>query len=87
MTATLGNSESEAVREVERYCVQPAQAASYMLGWRAWTKARARAQTRLGSRFDLRAFHDAALLKGDMPLDVLSRVLADWPPAGAPAGH
>lgn len=78
MTATLGNARSEAIREVERYCVQPGQAASYMLGWRAWTAARSEARTRLGSRFDLRAFHDVALLKGDMPLDVLSRVVADW---------
>ena len=82
MTATLGNAPSEAVREIERYCVQPGQAASYMLGWRAWTLARAEAKARLGSRFDLREFHDAGLLKGDMPLDVLSRVLADWRGAG-----
>ncbi|HYC69255.1 DUF885 domain-containing protein [Brevundimonas sp.] len=84
MTATLGNAGSEAVREVERYCVQPGQAASYMLGWRAWTAARAEAQARLGTRFDLRAFHDLALLKGDMPLDVLTRVVADW--QGVPEG-
>lgn len=82
MTATLGNARSEAVREVERYCVQPGQAASYMLGWRVWTAAREAARARLGSRFDLRAFHDLTLLKGDMPLDVLSRVVADWQGVG-----
>lgn len=82
MTATLGNSQTEAVREVQRYCVQPGQASGYMLGWRAWTQARAEAQARLGSRFDLRAFHDMGLLKGDMPLDVLTRVAADWQGAG-----
>jgi uncharacterized protein (DUF885 family) len=78
MAATLGNAQSEATREVERYCVQPGQAASYMLGWRAWSAARAGAKARLGPRFDLRAFHDVALLKGDMPLDVLTRVVGDW---------
>lgn len=78
MVETLGNARSEAVREVERYCVQPGQAASYMLGWRVWTEARAEAKARLGSRFDLRAFHDLTLLKGDMPLDVLSRVVGEW---------
>ncbi|MBY8824210.1 DUF885 domain-containing protein [Sphingomonas colocasiae] len=83
MTATLGNSESEAVREVQRYCVQPAQACSYMLGWRAWTAARTEAKARLGPRFDLRAFHDEGLLKGAMPLDVLTRVMADWRGVGA----
>lgn len=78
MTSTLGNAETEAVREVQRYCVQPGQASGYMLGWRAWTTARAEAKARLGARFDLRAFHDAGLLKGDMPLDVLTKVMADW---------
>jgi uncharacterized protein (DUF885 family) len=85
MTATLGNAQSEAVREVQRYCVQPGQAASYTLGWRAWTDARAAAKARLGPRFDLRGFHDIALLKGDMPLDVLTRVIADWKGVGQSA--
>lgn len=79
MTATLGNSQTEAVREVQRYCVQPGQASSYMLGWRRFSEARAQAQARLGPAFDLRAFHDAALLQGNIPLDVLSRYLAAWP--------
>jgi uncharacterized protein (DUF885 family) len=78
MTQTLGDARSSMAREVERYCVQPAQASSYMLGWRAFTEARSRAQARLGPRFNLRAFHDEALLQGDMPLDVLARVLDDW---------
>jgi uncharacterized protein (DUF885 family) len=82
MTGTLGNARSEAVREVERYCVQPGQATSYMLGWRVWTEAREAARARPGSRFDLRAFHDLTLLKGDMPLDVLTRVAAEWPGVG-----
>lgn len=79
MTDTLGNSPSEAVREVQRYCVQPGQASSYMLGWRAFTQARSKAQARLGPAFDLRAFHDAALLQGAIPLDLLSRYMAAWP--------
>jgi uncharacterized protein (DUF885 family) len=78
MTSTLGNAETEAVREVQRYCAQPGQASGYMLGWRAWTQARTAAKARLGPKFDLRAFHDTGLLKGDMPLDVLSKVMADW---------
>jgi uncharacterized protein (DUF885 family) len=78
MIETLGDAESSVTREVERYCVQPGQASSYMLGWRAWTRARARAQSRLGTRFDIRAFHDRGLSTGSVPLDVLSRVLDDW---------
>ncbi|MEW5688036.1 MAG: DUF885 family protein [Pseudomonadota bacterium] len=78
MTATLGNAETEAVREVQRYCVQPGQASSYMLGWRAWDGARREEKARLGERFDIRAFHDVGLLKGAMPLVVLARGVADW---------
>jgi uncharacterized protein (DUF885 family) len=83
MVDTLGDAESSMTREVERYCVQPGQASSYMLGWRAWTEGRGRAQKRLGARFDIKGFHDAGLLAGSMPLDVLSRVLADWAAARA----
>lgn len=79
MRSTLGNAPSEAAREVERYCAQPGQAASYMLGWRVWTDAREAARARLGSRFELRAFHDLTLLKGDMPLDVLTDLVTEWP--------
>lgn len=82
MTETLGDAESSVTREVERYCVQPGQASSYMLGWRAWTSARSRAQSRLGSRFDIRAFHDRGLATGSVPLDVLVRVMEDG--AGRP---
>lgn len=78
MRDTLGESEDNATREVERYCVQPAQACSYMLGWKVWTETRSRAQARLGKRFDIRAFHDRGLLAGNMPLDVLARVIDDW---------
>jgi uncharacterized protein (DUF885 family) len=78
MAETLGDAETTVTREVERYCVQPGQASSYMVGWRVWTAARARAQARLGERFDIRQFHDRGLLAGSMPLDVLARVIDDW---------
>lgn len=78
MVETLGDAESSMTREVERYCVQPGQASSYMLGWRVWTAARDRARARLGARFDIRNFHDRGLLAGSMPLDVLARVIDDW---------
>ncbi|MCC2981005.1 DUF885 domain-containing protein [Sphingomonas sp. IC4-52] len=78
MVDTLGDAESTVTREVERYCVQPGQASSYMLGWRVWTSARDRAQARLGDRFDIREFHNRGLLAGSIPLDVLARVIDDW---------
>jgi uncharacterized protein (DUF885 family) len=78
MIDTLGEAEATAITEVERYCVQPGQASSYMLGHQVWTKAREDAKSRLGSRFDLRAFHDAGLLAGSMPLAVMEAHLANW---------
>jgi uncharacterized protein (DUF885 family) len=84
MIDTLGEKETSVTREVERYCVQPGQASSYMLGHQVWTQARDAARAQLGARFDLRAFHDAGLLYGAMPLSVLTRHLEDWAKSGGP---
>ena len=35
-------------------------------------------QTRLGGRFDIKAFHDLVLLSGDMPLEVLAGMAREW---------
>jgi uncharacterized protein (DUF885 family) len=60
-------------REIDRYCVWPGQACSYLIGYSEWTRLRDQAHRRAGSRFDLRAFHDV-LRQGRMPLVVLERV-------------
>ena len=77
-TEHLGDPESAAVSEVERFCVWPGQACAYMLGKMAFLKLRDRARKALGRRFDLRAFHDAVLLAGNMPLTVLDRRVDDY---------
>lgn len=41
-------------------------------------KLRAEARERLGGRFDLRAFHDALLSQGSLPLDVLEVEMHQW---------
>lgn len=74
----LGDPEAMAVSEVERYCVNPGQACSYMVGKITWLRARAAAKARLGARFDIRRFHDAGLTSGAMPLSVLERVLSSY---------
>jgi uncharacterized protein (DUF885 family) len=67
--------EREIGTEVDRYIAWPGQALSYYLGERAILEARARAQQALGERFNIRAFHDAVLELGSVPLPVLqSRV-------------
>ncbi len=67
-----------AMNEVERYCVWPAQACSYMIGKGEWLKQRERARSALGSRFDLREFHAAALAIGPVPLTMFHSVIDDF---------
>ena len=71
----LGENESGASPEIERYAVWPGQATSYMVGKIKILELREKAKKALGSRFDIRKFHDAVLLNGSMPLDVLENVV------------
>jgi uncharacterized protein (DUF885 family) len=72
MCATLGVSREYALGEVDRYCVSPGQACSYMVGKQTFVRLRERAQARLGERFDSREFHDTILLGGSMPMDLVA---------------
>ena len=73
-----GDPVSAAVSEVERYCVWPGQACSYMVGKLEWLRLRQMARDRMGARFDIRKFHDAGLLPGATPLKVLDRIIGDY---------
>ncbi|HEY6457653.1 MAG TPA: DUF885 family protein [Steroidobacteraceae bacterium] len=73
-TDTLGDPVTEATSEVERYCVWPGQACCYMLGKLKFLAERERAQKMLGSHYDIRKFHDAVLLCGAVPLDLMNGV-------------
>lgn len=75
---TLGETQSYATSEVERYCVWPGQACSYMVGKLTWLRLRDKARKALGAKFDLRKFHDAGLLSGSLPLAVLEHVIDDY---------
>ncbi|WGU39552.1 MULTISPECIES: DUF885 family protein [unclassified Phenylobacterium] len=74
----IGDAEASAITEVERYCVWPGQACSYMVGKITWMDARARAKKALGRKFDIRKFHDAGLLSGGTPLTVLDQVIDNY---------
>ena len=78
MVETLGDSETAVTTEVERYCVWPGQASSYKVGHNKWVELRARAQAALGDRFDIKAFHDAGMNAGGVPLTVLDKIMTDW---------
>ena len=64
--------------EVDRYIAWPAQALSYKMGQMKILELRARAQKELGPKFDLRAFHDAVLDQGPLPLDMLEAKINAW---------
>jgi len=64
--------------EVDRYIAWPAQALSYKMGQMKILELRERAQRELGKKFDIRAFHDAVLDQGPLPLDLLEGKIDGW---------
>jgi uncharacterized protein (DUF885 family) len=63
--------DHEIETEVDRYIAWPGQALSYYLGEMVIKKARAKAETALGAKFNIRAFHDTVLALGSVPLPLL----------------
>jgi uncharacterized protein (DUF885 family) len=78
-----GLSETDSVIETDRYICWPGQALTYKIGQREIERLRAVIEKRDGTAFDLRAFHDAVLGHGSLPLATLSRELPTW--VAAPA--
>jgi len=64
--------------EVDRYIAWPGQALSYKMGQMKILELREKAQKELGPKFDIRAFHDAVLDSGPLPLDVLEKQIDGW---------
>ncbi|MGD0010244.1 MAG: DUF885 domain-containing protein [Terriglobia bacterium] len=64
--------------ETDRYIAWPAQALSYKLGQLKFRELRQRAQKELGTKFDLRTFHDEMLNGGTLPLDLLDARTDKW---------
>ena len=64
--------------EVRRYIVMPGQATSYKIGMIRIQQLRAEAERELGDKFDIRAFHDAVLGGGSLPLSLLERRVREW---------
>lgn len=76
--ANSAKTAREIVVEVDRYIVSPGQALAYKIGQRKFLELRERARKELGARFDIRAFHDAVLAEGALPLDVLEAQIDAW---------
>ncbi len=72
MASTTGFPRPRVQREVERYCCSIGQACSYKVGHLAWLRAREKAKSILGSKFDIHEFHEV-LKDGAMPLKILEK--------------
>lgn len=77
-TANSPAAAGQIASEVRRYIVMPGQATAYKIGMLKIQELRARAETELGDRFDIRGFHDTVLGGGAMPLELLERRVIDW---------
>lgn len=80
LVETTGDAPGVIATEVDRYVVWPGQACGYELGRREIARLREIARNELGPDFDLRGFHDAVLLNGEVPLPVLASLVRDWIP-------
>lgn len=73
-----GKAEHDIVQEVDRYLVMPGQALGYKIGHLRILELRAKAEKKLGEKFSVRAFHDAILENGALPLDILETRMEHW---------
>jgi uncharacterized protein (DUF885 family) len=71
---SLGTIEGE----VDRYIAMPGQALAYMIGRLEIMRMRAEATKSMGSRFDIKGFHDVVLGSGLVPLETLDHMVAEW---------
>jgi len=70
--------ELDVVNEVDRYISWPGQALAYKIGQLKISAIRSKAEKALGSKFDIRSFHDELLKDGALPLDVLESKMDRW---------
>jgi len=81
--ANSAKTDQDITVEVDRYIVWPGQALGYKIGQLKIRELRAAAEKELGPNFNLRSFHDAVLLQGALPLDLLEARMRAWVARGA----
>lgn len=77
-----GKTDQDITVEVDRYIVWPGQALAYKLGQLKIRELRTLAEKKQGEKFNVRAFHDAVLENGAVPLSVLNSHMEAWMAAG-----
>src|SRR6185295_6449201 len=76
---TIGWAQPETIDSVIDVAAnQPGSYLVYLVGQQRFTALRARAERALGSRYDIRMFHDEMLRNGPLPFDVLDAQIGDW---------
>jgi uncharacterized protein (DUF885 family) len=70
--------------EIDRYIADPGQACAYKVGELKILELRRRAEAKLGSRYDIKDFHDQVLMTGALPLALLEAKIDAWIAAGGP---
>jgi uncharacterized protein (DUF885 family) len=78
MLENSGMTRTEVVAEVERYIAIPSQALGYKIGALKIQELRKRAEAKLGTRFDIKAFHEQVLNTGGLPLAILEQKIDRW---------
>ena len=71
-------NDALAQTEADRYIAWPGQALAYKMGQFTIRKLREEAKAQLGSKFNIKAFHDEILNGGSMPLDLLQERVERW---------
>ncbi|MBA4748295.1 MAG: DUF885 domain-containing protein [Sphingopyxis sp.] len=82
MLANSDMGRTDATAEVERYIAIPSQALAYKIGALTIQRLRQKAESQMGAKFDIRAFHDQVLGTGALPLAVLEDKINRWIAAG-----
>jgi len=80
------HAPTENLAEVDRYISWPAQALAYKTGQLEIVKLRRQAEKDLGSKFDVRDFHDAVLRNGALPMELLDVEVGKYVGGKQPAG-
>ncbi len=78
MASNTALSMHNVTTEIDRYINWPGQALSYKIGELTIKRLRAQAEAELGENFDIRAFHDAILANGSVPMSILEQQINDF---------